>query len=336
MIGQSRGQGTVGGVASPGKEKDFFPVSPLMLFPDTSPEFKVYLNQGGRYVLYTREKDSFNETTRRNLFDLGIDKVFVLAEQKDRYDIYLEEILGRILDDPSIPVSERAQTFYGAAAQILEEVFSSRLPEGLSRALHDRVLAFVQESVRFLSREDSLKSLSKLISHDYKTFTHSVNVYSFAMALFTACGLSAEDCVRLGLGALLHDIGKAKVPRAILEASGPLSDEEEGKLKLHPIHGVSMCSMLPMHQETVNVILFHHERFDGKGYPTGTAGEGIPLGVRIVAICDAYDNLTTKKPGRRACTPFEALKRMREDKAGAFDMETYKKFVLVLSGANIV
>lgn len=318
------------------KGKEFFPVSPLMLFPDTSPEFRVYLNQDGRYVLYTREKDSFDETTRRNLFDLGIDKVFVLAEQKDRYDTYLEENLGRILDDPSIPIAERAQTFYGAAAQILEEVFASRLPEGLSRRLYDRVLAFVQESVRFLSREDSLKSLAKLISHDYKTFTHSVHVYSFAMALFGVCGFSAEDCVRLGLGALLHDIGKAKVPRAILESPGPLAEEEEAKLKLHPIHGVSMCSMLPMHQETVNVILFHHERWDGKGYPTGTGGEGVPLGVRIVAICDAYDNLTTRKPGRRALTPFEALKRMREDKAGAFDMETYKKFVLILSGANIV
>lgn len=329
--------GAVGGEVTSEDGTRFFAVSPLMLFPETTPDFRVYLNQGGRFVLYTRESESFDETTRRALFNLGIDKIFVLAEQKDRYNDYLEENLGRILDDSAIPVEERAQTFYGAAEAILEEVYSARLPEGLSKKLHDRVLNFVEETVRFLARDDSLKSLAKLISHDFSIFSHSVHVYAFSVALMSAHGLSDEECVRAGLGAILHDIGKARIPRSILEkAPTELSEEEQSKLRLHPIHGVSMCSMLPLTQDSVNVILFHHERYDGKGYPTGTAGTNIPLAVRIVSVCDVYDNLTTAKPRHKALTPFEALKRMREDRAGAFDLDVFKRFVLILSGAEIV
>ncbi|EPR39824.1 metal dependent phosphohydrolase [Desulfovibrio sp. X2] len=326
----------VGATIEPGKEKSFFAVSPLMLFPDTSPEFRVYLNQGGKYVLYTREQDSFDDTTRRNLFDLGITKVFVPAEQRGLYDVYLEANLGRILDNSAIPLEQRSQTFYSAATAILEDVFRSRLPEALSKKLFARVMAFVQESVRFLSSEESLKSLAKLISHDYRTFTHSVHVYTYALAMFNSYGLAHEDCVRAGLGAMLHDIGKARVPRSILEEAGPLTEDELAKLRMHPIHGVAMCSMLPLTQESVNVVLFHHERFDGKGYPTGTPGSAIPLPVRIVSVCNVYDNLTTNRPGQRALRPFEALKRMREDMHGAFDVDVYKRLVLVLSGAEIV
>ncbi|WP_035104489.1 HD-GYP domain-containing protein [Desulfohalovibrio reitneri] len=317
--------------------RDFFAVSPLMLFPETQPEFRVYLKQEGRYVLFTSESDRFDEPTRQSLFNLGIQRVYVPQEQRRRYARYLQDNLGRILGDPEIALEERASTFVSASNDILREVFSKRLPERVSKVLFSRVQKLVEDSIGFLGREESLKSIARLISRDYQSFTHSVNVYAFAASVLHTYGLDHDKMVEAGVGALMHDVGKAKLPQRILDNQGaPMTPEDEQTFRTHPIHGVSLCSNLPLTQESTNIILFHHERHDGQGYPGGMAGNAIPLPVRVVSVCDVYDNLTTSRPQAKARTPFMALKHMREDMQGAFDIDVFKRMVLVLSGADIV
>ncbi len=314
----------------------YFPVSPLMLFPNTRAEFRVYLRQSGRYVLYTRERQALTPQLCRALMELDVNTVYVLSHQKNQYNDYVEQNLGRILEDEDLGLPERAHMFYSASKSILQDVFEAKMPERLSAKLFDRVLAFVKSSVRFLSREESLKSLGKLISHDYRSFSHSVNVYAYYIGLLTVMKVAQKDIVSYGLGAMLHDVGKIKVRRFILDKSSSLSMEEQSEYRLHPLHGAAICSRLPLPRESANCILFHHERFDGTGYPTGTRGDDLPRPIRALQVCNSYDELTSGRPGKPALTPFEALSAMRGEINTAYDPEIFKLFVLMLSGAEIV
>lgn len=155
----------------------FFPVSPFLLFPGLEATFRVYLRQAGKYVLYTREEDRFQEAHRQRLFEMGVRTVYVLSEQKEAYEAYLERNLTGFLSNESIPGEQRAQVFYDLSADIVGDFFENRLPEGMDMVMYERVLNLVRSSVRFLSGSDSLRNLSRLITHTYKTFAHCLHVF---------------------------------------------------------------------------------------------------------------------------------------------------------------
>jgi putative nucleotidyltransferase with HDIG domain len=178
--------------------------------------------------------------------------------------------------------------------------------------------------------------MAPLISHDYLTFSHSVHVFIFATALLQTYNLEEDSLIQAGMGAILHDIGKTKIRKSILNKPGKLTKEEMEEIKTHPLKGVALCSKLPLSGETMNCILFHHERMDGKGYPSGVKGSELPQPVRAVSLADVYDALTSDRPYGPAKPPFEALTMMREKMDGQLDPKMFKRFVLVLSGADIV
>ncbi len=97
-----------------------------------------------------------------------------------------------------------------------------------------------------------------------------------------------------------------------------------------------MCAHLPMTQNTINCILFHHEKLDGTGYPAGLKGDTIPLPVRIISMADIYDALTTARPYAEAMPPYEALTLIRHEMREEVDMNIFKRFVAVLSGADMI
>lgn len=314
----------------------YFKISPLMIFPETLGNFRVFLKQGETHVLYADARKGFSERHRRNLHENGIQDVYVLTEERESYDDYVETNLGRILGDDSIPVESRSQVFYSASSTIVHEVFDKRLPEGLSAKQFNRVAALIKASVRLLTMDEALKAVSAFISHDYKTYDHCVHVFVYTMTILNSYGLSRDELFKNGLGAMLHDLGKARIPKAVLGKRDKLTPQEFELIKTHPSQGVSMCAGVPqIAGPALNNILFHHERMDGKGYPTGLKGEEIPLGVKALSLADAYDALTSDRAYAQAKTPFEALKEMRANR-GAYDMAVYKRFVQLLSDAELV
>jgi len=260
----------------------------------------------------------------------------VLTRQRRQFQNYLENNLGSILDNDSLPMAERGKVFYDVSVSILREAFQSRLPGNLEQERFERVLKFVTEATRFLAKGGSLKSLAKLISHDYQTYSHCVHVFTFSTALLQTYGVSEKDLVAAGMGAMLHDIGKTRIPRSIINKPGSLNAQEWEVIKTHPLKGVALCAQVPLRQEAINAILFHHERMDASGYPSGLGGEDIPLNVRAVAVADAYDALTTDRPYKAASSPFEALRTIRDDMKGQYDSEMLKRLVMVLSGAAVL
>jgi len=314
----------------------YFPVSPLLLFPRTRGKFGVYVKLNEQYRLYAHPDEPFSDDQRRKLYENGVTEVYVLGRQRRQFQNYLETHLGGVLDNDDLPMSERSKIFHGASTSIMREVFETKLPVTLEKERFERIFHLVTASTRFLHKGGSLKSLAKLISHDYKTYSHCVQVFVFTSAILQTFRLEEDLQVQAGMGAILHDIGKTLIPKEILNKPGGLSLREREMLETHPVRGVALCAQVPLSQDALNVILFHHEAMDGSGYPAGLSGDAIPLAVRAASLANAYDKLTSERPFAKALTPFEALSAMRGEMAGQFDQEVLKRLVMVLSGAAVI
>ena len=128
------------------------------------------------------------------------------------------------------------------------------------------------------------------------------------MALARRMELAPDTLIHLQHGAMLHDCGKIGVPEATLNFPGKLDNEQMDVIRKHPDWGGEVARAAGMHQTTVNIILYHHEHYNGQGYPAGLAGDDIPQEARIVAVADVYDALLSDRPYRKALPPEDALR----------------------------
>lgn len=318
------------------REEMFFAVSPLMIFPKALGRFRVYIKQAGNFVLYAAAGEQFTPRHRQKLHEAGVAEVYIRGEERPDYDRYIEKHLPFILGDAAIPVPERAKVLYTATDAVVRDVFDKRLPRGLGKREYARVAGLVEKSLDFLAMEESLRCIAALASHDYTVHTHNVHVFVYTAALLQALKADEYTQVQAGIGALLHDIGKTRIPAEVLSKPGPLTAEERLVINTHPAKGLALCQEVPLTQTAAACILMHHERMDGSGYPGGLPGELIPLHVRAVALADVYDALTTQRPYADAMPPFQALRLMRDTMGDQFDMDVYKRLVMILSGANMV
>jgi len=166
------------------------------------------------------------------------------------------------------------------------------------------------------------RSLERLVlaleSRAPGTVGHSRRVGIYAAGLARDAGLSRAEARRVKRAGTLHDVGKTKIPAEILNKSQPLSDEEHALVSSHAEIGAAMVADLADPDLTAT-IRHHHERFDGAGYPDGLAREEIPLGARLVAVCDTFDALTSRRPYRRAIGFPEALSLLDREAGSQLD-----------------
>jgi len=152
------------------------------------------------------------------------------------------------------------------------------------------------------------------------TRDHSENVAAYAVALGQALGLERERVVRLRRAALLHDVGKVAIPRAILEKPSKLTDAEFEHIKLHAPIGAAILAHAALREEAAWV-RHHHERLDGRGYPDGVAGDDIPLEARIIFVADSFEAMTSDRPYRAGMPVEDAIAELRRCKGGQFEPE---------------
>lgn len=162
---------------------------------------------------------------------------------------------------------------------------------------------------------------------DKETRQHIDRVREIALIFGEALGWDKQDRVVLEFGALLHDIGKLIVPTEILNKNGEFTPEEWAIMRQHPEAGAKMLENIDHLKPAIPFVLYHHERWDGKGYPAGLAGEAIPVEGRIMAIVDAYDALRSKRPYQDQIPKEEALDRIREGSRTYFDPYLVRKFL---------
>jgi putative nucleotidyltransferase with HDIG domain len=165
-----------------------------------------------------------------------------------------------------------------------------------------------------------------LESADSYTHGHCGRVAEYGVAVAQALGLDAGHLTALRLGAYLHDLGKVRIPNEVLNKAGKLTDEELNMIKMHPIWGLEMLDEVDFPWDLKPIIRWHHEKYDGSGYPDGLKGEEIPLSAQIICIVDVYDALTTARSYKPAFSPVEALARMA-DVAHWWRPDVYEAFL---------
>jgi HD-GYP domain-containing protein (c-di-GMP phosphodiesterase class II) len=166
-----------------------------------------------------------------------------------------------------------------------------------------------------------LTSLAHIVEgRDENAKGHCERVAQNAMVLGRALGFSTAELETLYWGALLHDLGKIVVSESILLKPGPLTEAEYSEIKRHPAYGAELlASISPEFQAIAEAVHFHHERWDGRGYPLGLRGETIPLSSRIIAIVDVFEALTSDRPYRRPMLPSQALDYLKAEAGLHFD-----------------
>jgi HD-GYP domain-containing protein (c-di-GMP phosphodiesterase class II) len=179
-----------------------------------------------------------------------------------------------------------------------------------------------------MSYFSTVKALARAIEvKDPYTYGHSERVTEYAMAIAGKMTLSELDLRNIKYAAALHDIGKIGIARKILNKPGALSEEEFIHVKTHPRLGDSIIEPVSFLQAPREIILHHHERFDGRGYPDGLAGEDIPLGARILAVADSYEAMMSDRPYRKALPVSEAVKEIEMNAGTQFDPVVVKAFI---------
>ncbi len=201
---------------------------------------------------------------------------------------------------------------------------------------NDDLLHTVQEAVgryNFVqslkqSDETTLLSLARTIElKDPYTRGHSESVAAYALMIAEALHLSDESINHLKYGSWLHDCGKIGVPEHILNKNGSLDEEEYALIKNHPRWGAEVARQAQMPEQVIKIILHHHERHEGGGYPSGIKGEGLPVEVQIVTVADVYDALTSNRPYRSKYEEEKAIKVMKAMSGSVFDPEVLDVFL---------
>ncbi|WP_462410807.1 HD-GYP domain-containing protein [Neobacillus sp. Marseille-QA0830] len=190
------------------------------------------------------------------------------------------------------------------------------------------------------NKEDSIElitALSKTLdSRDTYTSDHSQNAAKYAVEIAQKMGLPKRVVEAVSQGGLLHDIGKIGIPEEILMKPGSLTEQEYSIIKKHPLIGYGIIKHVSSFKENgvLDLVLYHHERYDGKGYPQGLKGEQIPLVARIMAIADSFDAMTSKRVYRNAIDLEKTLEEIKRNKGTQFDPEITDVFLSLFTSTT--
>jgi putative nucleotidyltransferase with HDIG domain len=171
--------------------------------------------------------------------------------------------------------------------------------------------------------------VAALDAREHEVSNHSQRVVRYTLAIAKRMGLPEQDLPDIGRGALLHDIGKIGIPDAILLKPGKLTDEEWVEMRRHPKIGFEILKAIPFLGTPAEIVLSHQERYDGRGYPRGLAGETIPLGARIFAIADTFDAMTSDRPYRKKTTIEAARVEVTRCAGTQFDQRCAEAFLAI-------
>jgi putative nucleotidyltransferase with HDIG domain len=180
------------------------------------------------------------------------------------------------------------------------------------------------------NRRVLLSFANSIQERDIVTYDHSRRVATYVQRLARYLGWSRRDARDLALAALVHDLGKTWIANGILLKADVLSDEERLTMERHPVIGARILIGCEVHPFYVETVLYHHEAWDGRGYPTGLKGEEIPLSARILTVADVYDVLTSQRPYKAALSKDAARERLLIGSAASFDPMIVRAFLNLL------
>lgn len=314
-----------------GLEKFYISVHPQIFRIDTIRSFDLYAkNSDGRINLFHSANDLYSAEQHGRIFNENIAALYIKINDKGRYTRYLEENFPFIMEDPLISNLDKAEIGHEVITFIAMTLFST--PGAEIVAGFKKAIELIADYIFF--SEDGIKHLIRLTSNGYQEYNHAVNVGIFGLGLAKELlgDNEAHNIPGIAAGFFLHDIGKYTIPRHISRRNGPLSPEEWNIMRKHPEQGYRMLQTFSaLSDEISTIVLQHHERHDGTGYPLGIKGDKIHTYAKICTIADVFDALTSQRPYRTSKSSFHALAVMQNEMKGEFDPDFFARFVRLFS-----
>jgi len=287
-----------------------------------------------------------DEAMVKKLVDSGMKEVYIDPARGDDVvdaptsEEVSEEIEREMLKVATEPVAERkvsigeelvrARIIHGEANLIIRNIMQDvRLGKQVTVEKAEPVVEKLTDSI--LRNPGALLSLCRVKNKDDYTFQHSVSVCALLVSFCRAQGMAAGTIQLAGIGGLLHDIGKVKIPDRILNKPGRFTEEEFTVMKCHVVESKKILSETDdMSETSIQVAAQHHERHDGSGYPEGLKGEAITQMGQMAAICDVYDAITSNRVYHKGMTPHEALSKIFEWSKFHFNPVLVQSFLRVI------
>lgn len=232
------------------------------------------------------------------------------------------------LNDRKMSSDLKAKAVYQHSKTMMDRLFESPSAENIVTS--KQVISSVTDLV--LSDDETAGNLLRITSHDFYTYTHSVNVGITAILLSKELfrHSSGHDLHELGAGFFLHDLGKIMVDPEVINKPGKLTEAEMAHMRIHPYQGYKILKDAnALSDECKFIVMQHHEYHDGSGYPKRLQGDEIHRYARICCIADVFDALTSERSYKKAMKPFDALKLMQQQMSEHFDKKLFGEFVLL-------
>lgn len=300
---------------------------------DTVIEFDMFIRVSRGLILYRSADLPFTDRSLQKLLENKVKRLYIKGESKRQYQRYIEKNLGKILADPNVREEKKAGILYETSTNLVKDVLANPTYGENIRRSKD----IVTNTVEFILKgREAFLNLLKITSFDYYTYTHSVNVCTFAIALARQQGHNDEEFLHeLGVGALLHDVGKSRVSERIINKRTALNQIEFEIMKKHPKWGVDILTETDeITASSYYPILQHHERGERHGYPARLSLDNMHIYSKIVAIADAFDAMTTERVYQQAMDTFPALQIMLSMK-GAFDEAFLLTFIELMGPTGL-
>jgi len=315
----------------------FFAISPLSINPKFLTDFALferYPHQAGTFRFRCLLKDTGAvEASHLKKMIENWETVYIHKREAGPYRAYIKENIEFILNHEAISEEQKTDTLVAISSEVIQDAFALNFSsqEDLTH-LVENVEKLVSKALVFISDIKSLKGIASLISHDYDTHTHSIKV-GWLVAVFIKANPELFDLpdgealtelmIEATVAGFLHDLGKVKIPRNVINKPGRLNNLEHLLMQSHTAYAAGLLFGSPLSRRAMETILYHHENEDGSVYPCGLSGDRIPLMAKICHIADVFDALTSERPYKKAKTPFQALKIMAGDNPF---LDTLKKF----------
>lgn len=285
--------------------------------------FDLYVHIGSKQILYLRAGDRLDKEKLNKFENKAPDSFYLKAEERALYKKYVHENLN---SNKLMPI-EKAIMLRESSLTLIEELFES--PD-IDRALTESKVV-IQQFVDLMGTEpEAMSHLIGLSSHDFYTYTHSLDVGVYCLGLAQAMKFTAAELLEMGQGALFHDIGKRQVSVDIITKDGPLNDVEWAQMQKHPQYGLVILSDHKASESIIACCFEHHESVAGNGYPQQLQKHEIHPMAKIVALADTFDALTTQRSYNKPMKPIGALDFMKSKLSGRYDEEMLKAMYEVL------
>jgi len=310
----------------------YFPIYLNTIRANTINTFNIFIRVVKNYVLYHSGSDLLTEEVIKNLIDNKVSIVYIHKSEKDEYNRYLIENFSAILSDPKTLIHEKATIAYSTLSTTAQALFEKPAAESLK--IYNSSVSTVTDFV--IMYEKAIYNLIRLTSHQFNVSTHSINVGLFALGLAkTIMGNDPNhDLHEMAAGFFLHDIGKSMVPKEILNKHDSLTHNEWNIVKQHPYEGYKLLSRFNILNDNIKtIVLQHHERKNGKGYPRGLRNDEIHIYAKICCIADVFEALTSDRPYNKANNKtnnsFRAFLTIKNEMQNEFDPFFFQQFILL-------